>query len=137
MGCQSDQGGVITSGGGFSYYSPQPDYQRSFVDEYFATLDEAQVPPPGFNRFGRAYPDVSLVSANYVTINGGLATQGIYGTSCSAPVFAAMLSLINSARLKAGKSTVGFVNPALYLLNNSTEAFTNDITIIKRIYFLI
>ena len=32
----------------------------------------------------------------------------------SAPVFAAMLTLINEKRLLEGKSTVGFVNPALY-----------------------
>ena len=38
------------------------------------------------------------------------------GTSASTPVFAGMLSLINSRRLAAGKSSVGFANPALYAL---------------------
>ncbi len=37
----------------------------------------------------------------------------IDGTSASAPIFAAILTRINEERLKAGKSTVGFVNPVL------------------------
>lgn len=38
----------------------------------------------------------------------------MYGTSCSSPVFGAILTLINEARYNAGKSSVGFVNPAFY-----------------------
>jgi tripeptidyl-peptidase-1 len=34
-----------------------------------------------------------------------------FGTSASAPVFASILNRINEERLKAGKSTIGFVNP--------------------------
>ena len=36
------------------------------------------------------------------------------GTSASTPVMAALISLANSARLAAGKPSVGFANPALY-----------------------
>lgn len=36
------------------------------------------------------------------------------GTSASAPTFAGILTLINQERLNAGKSSIGFVNPALY-----------------------
>jgi len=36
------------------------------------------------------------------------------GTSAAAPVFAAMVTLANSARLDAGKAPLGFLNPALY-----------------------
>lgn len=38
----------------------------------------------------------------------------IGGTSAATPVFAAILTRINDERLKAGKSTIGFVNPTLY-----------------------
>jgi tripeptidyl-peptidase-1 len=48
----------------------------------------------------------------------------IGGTSAAAPVFAAILTRINEERLAVGKSTVGFVNPALYA---HPEVF-NDIT---------
>ena len=34
-----------------------------------------------------------------------------YGTSASAPVVASMITLINDARITAGKNSVGFINP--------------------------
>ena len=49
----------------------------------------------------------------------------VSGTSASCPVVAGMISLVNSARLAQGNSTVGFLNPALYA---NYPAFTNDIT---------
>lgn len=51
-------------------------------------------------------------SANYV-----VAIQGefylVYGTSCSSPVTASIFSAVNDARLAAGKSPVGFINPTV------------------------
>lgn len=35
----------------------------------------------------------------------------IAGTSCAAPIFAGVISLVNDALLKAGKKPVGFLNP--------------------------
>merc|ERR1712232_1388863 len=46
------------------------------------------------------------------------------GTSCSAPAFAGIVSLLNNARLKAGKPPMGHLNPFLY---QHPDAFT-DIT---------
>ena len=37
----------------------------------------------------------------------------IYGTSASAPVVASMITLINDARITAGKNPVGFINPTV------------------------
>lgn len=45
-------------------------------------------------------------------IDGGLFL--VYGTSASSPVVGAVFTLINEQRVKAGKSTIGFVNPTLY-----------------------
>ena len=56
---------------------------------------------------------MSAVGDNIVIFNKGLPTL-IGGTSASAPTFAAILTRINEARLAAGKSTIGFVNPVLY-----------------------
>ena len=42
----------------------------------------------------------------------------------SAPVFGAILNLINEQRIAAGKSSIGFVNPALY----ANPSVLNDIT---------
>ena len=47
------------------------------------------------------------------------------GTSAAAPAIAGFFSNINAARIALGKSTVGWVNPALYL--HSSE-FINDVT---------
>lgn len=66
-----------------------------------------------FNRAGRGYPDVSAVGDNVVIYNMGAPTL-IGGTSASAPAFAAILTRINEQRLAANKTTIGFVNPALY-----------------------
>ena len=45
------------------------------------------------------------------------------GTSSSTPVWAGMLSLVNTARLSAGKPPLGFVNPLLYKM--AADAATN------------
>lgn len=112
---KTDQETAVTrfgSGGGFSNIYPIPAYQAAAVANYMATTPNtygANV----YNRNGRGYPDVSAVGDNIVIFNKGLPTL-IGGTSASAPVFAAILTRINDERLKAGKSTVGFVNPLLY-----------------------
>jgi len=43
--------------------------------------------------------------------------ESIGGTSLSSPLFAGVLALVNQARFQHHKHAVGFVNPALYLLN--------------------
>ena len=76
----------------------------------------------------RLVPDVSLVAdpatGGMVVINGR--KQPIGGTSWSAPVWAAFCARINDARSKAGKPTLGFLNPLIYPLSG-TPAF-RDIT---------
>ena len=124
------------SGGGFSNYFPQPMYQSDAVAEYF---DKVTLPFSGYVDMGnanfsgagsgvyhiggRGYPDVSAIGDHYVTVlNGGWALIG--GTSLAAPVWAAVLTLVNEERLALGKKPVGFVNPVLYA---HPEVF-NDIT---------
>ena len=36
------------------------------------------------------------------------------GTSCSSPVTAGLVSLLNAARFANGQSTLGYLNPTLY-----------------------
>ena len=57
-----------------------------------------------------------------VFVNGHPTSVG--GTSASTPAFAGMMSLLNDARLQAGKPVMGFLNPFLY---KNADAFT-DIT---------
>lgn len=78
----------------------------------------------GYNKNGRGIPDISLLAHNYVIVLGGNYTA-VSGTSASSPVFAGMISLVNSFRLQNGKSALGWVNPALYQLGH---LFTRDVT---------
>ncbi|KAI1750022.1 subtilisin-like protein [Xylaria castorea] len=127
------------SGGGFSNIFPLPPWQASYVNNYVDTVGKtlpfqsySQFPPNGnfsrvtkgvYNRLGRAYPDVAAVGDRQIVLGGGK-WYLIGGTSLSAPVWGAVLTLVNEERLQAGKSTLGFVNPILYA---HPEVF-NDVT---------
>lgn len=77
-----------------------------------------------YNRAGRGFPDVAAAGDNGAVVLDGK-NISMYGTSMSAPIFAAILTRINEERIKVGKKLVGFVNPALY----KNPAMFHDITI--------
>jgi tripeptidyl-peptidase-1 len=126
IACQSQLGGVITTGGGFSTYNPTPSWQQEAVTAYFDGLSAAQIPTNGYNPNGRGYPDVSLIGVWYQVVVQGNVTS-LFGTSASAPLFAAMVSLTNAARAKDNKPPLGFINPTLYAFG-PTNAYFNDVT---------
>jgi len=116
----SDQFG---SGGGFSTLFDAFADQADVVKHY---LDTAKGLPPKamYPAGGRATPDVSALGQGYqVFAEGGL--ESIGGTSASTPAFAGMISLLNEARIKAGKPAMGYLNKFLY---QNSDAFT-DITV--------
>ena len=47
-----------------------------------------------------------------VVVNNKTGLSG--GTSAAVPVFSSVVALLNDARLRAGKSSLGFLNPWLY-----------------------
>jgi tripeptidyl-peptidase-1 len=127
--CSADRGGVITSGGGFGD-APRPAWQRAHVDRY---LQSAELAAEGlssayFNAQGRGYPDVAAYASNFpILINGAYANE--FGTSASAPVFAAMVTQWNDILLSQGRPPLGFLNPWLYAMAEQyPEAFT-DVTV--------
>ncbi|KAF8217807.1 peptidase S8/S53 domain-containing protein [Mycena galopus ATCC 62051] len=105
---------VIFSGGGFSNYFAIPAYQQGAVEAY-VKANPSPYPAGTYNTSGtsRVYPDIAANGANYVVAVDD-AFGLVYGTSASAPVVASMLTMINDARLLAGRSTIGFINPAIY-----------------------
>ena len=121
----SDQFG---SGGGFSaqFNQSHAAWQADFVAAYVAQgASLPKFPPSGsFPPLGRATPDVSALGEGYQVYEDGK-VQSVGGTSASAPAFAGFVSLINEARVKAGKPPMGFLNPFLYA--NGKTGFT-DIT---------
>jgi kumamolisin len=100
----NDGGGGNATGGGVSEYYPAPSWQS-----------KAQVPPsvnpPG--RRGRGVPDVSANAdpdSPYVVRTTAGTLVGVGGTSAVAPLWAALVALLNEhLRTKAG-----FMNPLLY-----------------------
>ena len=65
-----------------------------------------------------------LTISSYTVFQGGEITPS-GGTSAASPVTAAIVALLNDARLRAGKPVLGFLNPLLYL--GGYKGFT-DIT---------
>lgn len=117
------------SGGGFSAYNPLPAWQQQAVNGY-VTNPNNSLPNANANVYtvtNRAYPDVSWLStwttiyesfygnSNYYNGKDETPEQGtIGGTSLASPMFAAVIGLINDARMAAGMTSVGFINPAIY-----------------------
>ncbi|KAI0197071.1 peptidase S8/S53 domain-containing protein [Xylaria flabelliformis] len=110
------------SSGGFSDYWSRPVYQELAVEKYLQKIGNKN--KPYYNTKGRGFPDVSAQGFGYRVYDKGV-LKGYQGTSCSAPAFAGIVGLLNDARLKAKKPTLGFLNPLLY----SNPQALNDITL--------
>lgn len=108
------------SGAGFSKYFDRPDWQVDAVSEYLKTVSPeafAYYGPYNNNWTGRAIPDIAAHSLDpyySITYHGQVVQIG--GTSGASPVWAGIVGLLNDARFRAGKSSLGWINPLLYTL---------------------
>ena len=98
------------SGGGFSQNFALPDYQSTQVSGYMTTVD---LPKDYSYANGRGTPDVAMLGQAYTMRVRGVDVS-VGGTSASAPVFAAVVTLLNEACLAEGGNTLGHANPLLY-----------------------
>jgi kumamolisin len=103
-GSVKEERGWAGSGGGKSiYFTPRPTWQKG----------------PGMPAGNqRLVPDVSITAdpnKGAFLVYGGKEV-GIGGTSWSAPVWAGICALLNEARIKAGKTSLPFLNPIMYPL---------------------
>ncbi|OAQ70787.1 S8/S53 family peptidase [Pochonia chlamydosporia 170] len=120
---QEPPAGADFSSGGFSNYFSRPEWQDSAVEEYVAALNghlEGYYDPKM-----RATPDISAIGTQFNTIINGSPLM-LQGTSASTPVFAAMIALINDARVRQGKNVLGWLNKKLY--SEEVRAVLQDIT---------
>ncbi|KAK3306348.1 tripeptidyl-peptidase-like protein [Chaetomium strumarium] len=128
--------GAVFSAGGFSDFFARPAWQDDVVAPYVSRFSVAQngtttnATGPGrrlplFNPSGRATPDISAIGKAFQIVMGGSVSQ-VYGTSASAPVVAAMVALVNDARMRAGKPSLGWLNPLLY--GERVRAVLRDVT---------
>ncbi|PWY88185.1 subtilisin-like protein [Aspergillus heteromorphus CBS 117.55] len=106
------------SSGGFSNYFERAWFQREAVSNYLANhiSDSTKEYYSHYANFsGRGFPDVAAHSytPGYIIVYyDELYSTG--GTSAASPVFSALIGLLNDARLRAGKPTLGYLNPLLY-----------------------
>jgi tripeptidyl-peptidase-1 len=88
----------------------------------------ATPPSSYFNASGRAYPDITTYASNYFVFLAGEVIRES-GTSASAPVFAAMVTLWNDMRIAYGLPPMGFIAPFLYsIYAEHPEAFNDIVT---------
>lgn len=99
------------SSGGFSNYYSAPDYQSNKTAAYVQGLGSKY--NGYYNPKGRGIPDVSAQAESYVIVINNFNSY-VSGTSCSAPVFASIIALLNDYRVANGNSPLGFLNPFLY-----------------------
>jgi subtilase family serine protease len=105
-----DNGSYVGSSGGISSYYSIPDWQTN-VSMAFNNGSSTN----------RNLPDVALTGDN-IFVDFGDGSSGDYGgTSCATPLWAAMAAMMNEQSLAAGRTTMGFINPALYTLGESTN----------------
>jgi uncharacterized repeat protein (TIGR01451 family) len=108
------------SGGGISTVYPIPSWQ-SAVD---MTTNHGSTTM-------RNLPDVSAVAEDvWVAYDNG-SSETVGGTSCSTPLWAAFLALVNQQAASFGRPPVGFINPAIYKIGLSPGYATNfhDVTV--------
>ncbi|KAL8724597.1 MAG: hypothetical protein Q9181_006762, partial [Wetmoreana brouardii] len=95
---------IVFSSGGFSDRFPRPAYQNAAVTQYLSTIGDTF--KGLYNPNGRGFPDVAAQGYNFTVIDQGKEIR-VGGTSASAPVFAAIVSLLNGARLADGRKPLG------------------------------
>ena len=113
--------GATLSSGGFSKDFMQASWQADAVKGYFAS--GVKLPSEDYYAAGRAYPDVAAYGQNVQVVAGGK-VEGVAGTSCSAPIFAGVVALLNDELMSQGLPPLGFLNPWMYA---NPQMFT-DIT---------
>ncbi|KAF8491623.1 subtilisin-like protein [Russula emetica] len=130
------------SGGGFSNYFARPSYQDRAVSSYLQNIGRqysglfkyaccfdsgnlSLLTGTIISTSGRGYPDISAQAANFQIVRVR-EVESVYGTSCSAPTAAGVISLLNDYLISKSKSPLGFLNPLIY---STTGAIGfNDIT---------
>ncbi|KAH9020545.1 subtilisin-like protein [Lactarius deliciosus] len=110
------------SGGGFSDYFPRPAYQDVAVSAF---LERQGTQYAGlYNPEGRGIPDIAAQALMLPAVVRNVG-RSMDGTSCSVPVFAGIISLLNDYLITNGRPPLGFLNIRLY---DDGFAGLNDIT---------
>ena len=93
----------VAGGGGISTTYNIPDWQQGI-----------DTPANQASGTMRNLPDVAMVAADVLVMYDNGRSDACYGTSISAPLWAAFTALINEQASSNGLSSVGFINPLVY-----------------------
>ncbi|KAB8338860.1 hypothetical protein FH972_021804 [Carpinus fangiana] len=105
----------FASGGGFSQIYPRPKWQDAHVKPYLGKINPQFRNISSFNPNGRGMPDIAAIGDHApLTLNGETIPDLASGTSLATPVVASIIALLNDAEIRAGRPTLGFLNPWLY-----------------------
>jgi hypothetical protein len=107
------------SGGGISTVYPIPVWQEGL--DYSANKGSSTM---------RNLPDVAMLADNVLAMVDRGVSDSFFGTSISAPLWAAFTAMANQQAAATGRPPVGFINPALYAIGKSSQYNRNfhDIT---------
>eukprot|EP01035_Chromulina_nebulosa_P018025 gene18025-23666_t len=126
VACQSSAGASITTGGSFSQNFSALSFMTTAQNKYFSTVSTAitQSPYQMYIQGNRGYPDLAMASSRYqIAINGKM--YSVSGTSAATPVFAGLVSLVNSYRLAMKLPPLGYLTPSIYSNNGG---YARDVT---------
>ncbi|KAH9052956.1 subtilisin-like protein [Lactarius deliciosus] len=110
------------SSGGFSNLFARPVYQADAVPGFLQQLGNQH--SGLYNASSRGFPDVAAQALGFVIVLND-DVEIMEGTSCSTPVVAGLISLLNDYQLSMNRPVLGFLNPWLY--GTASQGF-NDIT---------
>ena len=115
-----------TAGGGISKYSNR-NQDAKWQDKVVSNYLSSGIPlPKKFNKLGRSYPDVTTIGHYCPVMDGGFLSP-VDGTSCSSPIFASIVTILNAYQRSKGKQPLGFLNPVLYKMAEDNPKIFNDI----------
>ncbi len=120
------------SGGGLSLDFTMPAWQSTYLatvpglqNTYTTTPPKREAPDVSFNADpNTGYP----VYCSAVVASCSSSTPWIIvgGTSAAAPMWAAMMALVNEESVKAGGFNIGFANPLLYQIASNSLKYASD-----------
>jgi len=125
--CVSYAQAQFASGGGFSDIAPTPEFQKAAVSQY---LNSGVALPPSsyYNAAGRGFPDLAAFGSNVLILSEGQ-IEAVGGTSCSSPIVAGIVSLLNDHVIAKSGKPLGFISPLLYKMAAEHPAAFTDITV--------
>lgn len=115
-----------TAGGGFDKYQTKTPWWQSIAVKSYINSGVILPNQTNYNKNGRVYPDVSAIGHSCPTVIDNQ-LMGVDGTSCSSPIMAGLLSIINNYMWIHHKIKIGFVNPLLYYIHQHCPDCFQDV----------